>query len=208
MPNHNSRRRQTRGRTRARLGQSETAIFHRALQGRNRETMTITRNLSQSLLIPSSSGGIINTIISMVPSNSFSAWANLSAEYDEVRVLGGRINVFCSVPNVTNTIAVTNTAVVVYDNDDNSTALTGLNNALDYGVKKQFAAVWDNNTVKSLTAMCYPIGSSSSGIPWASTAIPNQYRAQSFKLYSGGLTASTTYWSITVSLVCQFRGPV
>jgi len=183
--------------------------FYRSLNGRNAgRTSVITQNLSYSAIIASNGSGVINNLISLVPGTLYTRWTNLSAEYDECRVLGAKITVLCSVPNVTNTIAVTNTSVVVYDNDDATTMLSGLNNGLDYPLKRVFPAIWDNNRLVTLVAQAYPFGSTSSGVPWATCANPSQFRSSSFKIYGGGLTASTTYWSITVCLVTQFRGTI
>jgi hypothetical protein len=123
--------------------------------------------------------------------------------YDEFRVMGAKIVLFCSQQNsLTVTSALT---IVVYDNDDAGTALTGLNQALDYRVKTTFASVWDNDRRPSLTATSYNIADPGTGTPWFTTNTPNQY-PKSFKFYGNGLAASTQYFDYYVELVVQFRG--
>jgi len=146
--------------------------------------------------------GIMAPIVSFNPSG-FSDWSSLAALYDEFRVLGAKIKFFCQQQN---SITVQSQPVtVVYDNDDATTAITSASGALDYRLKRQFASIWDNSTFPTLQATCYSLADQASGIGWSTTGSPAAY-PHSFKVYSSGLTASTTYISFSTELVVQFRG--
>jgi hypothetical protein len=155
--------------------------------------------------ISSSVANVINTSISLVPSGSAGNWTNLSQIYDEFRVLGARIQFFCSQQN---SITVASALLVcVYDNDDATTVLTSLNQALAYREKIQFASIWDNQSFPKLTAAVNNSGDANTGALWFTCATPGQY-PHSFKLYGNLLSASTQYLQYTCEIVCEFRGPV
>jgi hypothetical protein len=147
----------------------------------------------------STGAGIINAVITLAP-NNYSDWSAFAGLYDEFRTLGFRIKFFCQQQN---SLTVQSQIIVVaYDNDDNSTALTSISQGVDYRINKQFATVWDNQSFPTLTA--YRSMSAADG-NWFSTATPSAY-PNSFKFYSTGLTAATTYLSFTVEIITQFRG--
>jgi hypothetical protein len=146
----------------------------------------------------------LTNIFALNPS-TFSDWSTLSVLYDEFRIVGAQINVYSTTP--LNSGAVVAPIVVVFDNDDYSTALTSLNQALDYRAKKQFNAVWTTGKPVILRTVVYSTGDPTSGAPWATTANPTNFQ-RGFKFYGTGLSTSTVYLYTTVSLVVQFRGPI
>jgi hypothetical protein len=159
----------------------------------------ITRKLTYATNQSSSGAGIINTVITLAP-NSYSDWSAFAGLYDEWRTLGFRIKFFCQQQN--SLTVQSQPVIVVYDNDDNGTALTTLTQGMDYRVNKEFASVWDNQNFPTLTA--YRSLEAADG-NWSTTANPGAY-PNSFKIYSTGLTASTQYLAFTIELVIQFRG--
>jgi hypothetical protein len=146
--------------------------------------------------------GNINTVVNLRP-DFMDGWGGIYPLYDEWRLVGAQIKVFCAQQNSLTVLSVP--TIVVYDNDDGASALTTVTGALDYRVKMQFASIWDNNRFPTLRANCYSAADPNSGRLWATTATPLANPC-SFKFYANGGTPSTQYIQYTVEAVVQFRG--
>jgi hypothetical protein len=182
------------------VGLSFPSVVRSALSRQaGQQNDAVVRRLSSSGTITSTAATLVTTIINLNPS-SFNDWSNFVNLYDEFRILGVRLRLFCSQQN--SLTAASPVCVMVFDNDDTSSVLTGILNALDYRVQTQFAAVWDNQSFPTITA--YRTLTAANG-NWLTTASPSLLPC-SVKFYGAGLTASTAYWSYTVELVCEFRG--
>jgi hypothetical protein len=167
-------------------------------------TQVITRTTNGYATLGSTAGGVIANIFSFRPDN-FSDWASLSALYDEWRLVGCQLDVYCVQANTTPATIAQGTVVLVYDNDDDSTALTGYANALDYSGFRQHALVWNTGMPFTLKALPFSVANPSSGREWATTATPHANPC-SFKFYANNLTANTTYFATTERIVIEFRG--
>jgi hypothetical protein len=205
MPKHKSRRNQRRYDAKyVPLDSTSQPMFQamtdKALSTvRGEQSDVIVRKLTNSGLLASNGAGIIANTLSLNPT-SYSGWSSLAPIYDEFRVVGARIRFFSHQANsATN---ATSTAVVVFDNDDNSTNLTALNDGLDYRVNHMFGAVWDTGLGKQLTAYRTPIAADGN---WLSTGNASALPC-SFKVWCGNLSVSTNYLDWTIELVVQFRG--
>jgi len=181
---------------------ADTRMVRAALSRNARPQSVITRVTTQIGALSSSAGGVINNIVSLNPSSS-SDWSTLAVLYDEWRLIGAEIKLFCNVCNSVTSQA--QPAVMVYDNDDASTALTSVGNGLDYLYKIQFSTIWDNNRYPTLRVVTYSSADSSSGRAWTTTGSPALLPC-SFKMYSSGNSASTNYLTYTLQLVLEFRG--
>lgn len=194
MP-RNSHRRSRRG-----LGTTgaDMAVMHRALNT-NRPAM-LTRVCNEHSQIATSAGGVINTINTLAPS-SFSDWSSLAALYDEWRLLGVKIRIQSLLTYSTG--VAHGDVICVFDNDDNSTALTSYGNGLDY--TNRCIHTTNKPTATTFEATKYSIGDPSTGSSWATTGAPTSNPC-SLKLYADSISASTTYLSLSISIVVQFRG--
>jgi len=166
----------------------------------NNEIITRVGTLQGS--ITTTGGGAYAGVIGFTPS-AYTAWAALSPEYDEWRVIGAEIKIF----SISSSANIGGLVVVVYDNDDASTALTSYVAGVDYRQKVQFPAIWTGGQAKSLRVTCYSVADTSSGRAWATTANAT-LNPCSFKFYATALSATVGYWAYTIQIVMQFRGPV
>jgi len=167
---------------------------------------TITRVCNSAASFTSNGSGVLNGLVNLVPNSSnWTNWNNLYPLYDEFRVIGAKIEILpaTGVINSTSQWMI----VMVYDNDDGSTALVSQPAACDYRVKKIFPTNWVTPNPVTLSVTCWSVnGSPGSGTAWSTcVANPTAY-PRSFKLYGSTLTASTTYFYANVELVLQLRG--
>jgi len=167
---------------------------------------TITRVCNSSASFTSNGSGVMSGLVNLVPNTSnWTNWTNLYPLYDEFRVIGAKIELLpaTSVINGTSQWFI----VLVYDNDDGSTALVSTPAACDYRIKKIFPTTWTTPTPVTLTVTCFSVnGAPGSGTAWTTcTATPTAY-PRSFKIYGSTLTASTTWFYANVELVIQLRG--
>jgi len=206
MPRHNNRRRNNNNNVNNSTSSISTvnrrmmnvALSHSPSVSFN----IITRTVNYGNTASSNGAGIMNFVVSLAP-NNFTDWSNLSVLYDEWRCLGAEIKFFCQQQNSITVQSIN--LVCCYDNDDNSTTLTGVAQGLDYRNNIQFASVWDNQRFPTLRAQAYSTGNATSGTAFVTTATPAA-NPRSFKVYGSGLTASTTYLDYTIRMVLQFRG--
>lgn len=149
----------------------------------------------------SSAGGVLAGILNFDPS-AYTDWAGLAGAYDQFRMIGYRVRFF----PVGSAAFALRPVVAVFDNDDASTALTSISGAADYGKQIVFNSHWHNPQPMVIAGEMYASGNATTGVPWATTAAPTTYPS-SVKFYSSGLTVSTNYFTVLVSLVVQFRAP-
>jgi len=175
-----------------------------ALSSRSGLNDKVVRVLSGSGTVSSSGGGIINNLFSLNPSG-FSDWSTIAALYDEWRMVGVQIQLYSAIP--LNSAALPAPLIMVFDNDDNSTVLTSVNQDLDYTPKIQFNSIWTSGKPVRLRANKLSTGDPSTGTLWVTTATPSASPC-SIKFYGGSLTATTLYLTATFSLVLEFRSAV
>jgi hypothetical protein len=187
---------------------SDVTIFRSSLNSApSGESEVITRILTKEATITSSGGGTI-AVIATWDASTFGDFSTLAPLYDEWRPIGMRVVVQCQQAFAPPATALSRMVVLVFDNDDASTALTSYANALDYHVKKIFPSVWDNSPLVRMSATALSIADSSTGTQWQTTATTAPLGGgKSFKYYSTGLTASTNYLEATYEYVVQFRQP-
>lgn len=138
----------------------------------------------------------------MDPSAVGSDWASYAAIYDEFRVVGIKITL---VPSQQGSVTAINAPVIiVYDNDD-SNVLTSYNAALEYDTHKVLSSIWYQRSGSAYSSMWLrPTSGNNTAILWSDVGTP--VATGSVKFYATGLTASTTYFGITVEHYVEFRG--
>jgi len=157
--------------------------------------------------ISTSAIGTINTVLTMNPSGT-SEWTQLSALYDEFRIVGTRVSL---VPKQQYSVtAMNNLAGVAFDNDDTVT-LTSLTSALEYDTAQSFQTIWqgtvyseENRTALLRFSWARPTAGSNTAIIWCDVASPATSLG-SVKFYAFG-TNSTLYWDYLIELFAEFRG--
>jgi len=157
--------------------------------------------------ISSSAGTIIATVINLNPSGA-SEWTSYSAIYDEFRVLGCRIKLISrqqgSVTNICNIVGI------VFDNDD-STALTSVNAALEYDTAHVLPTILyhrnagENSDPTVAFSWARPTGGKNTAINWIDVAAPTGSNG-SVKFYATGASASTMYFDYSFEWFTEFRG--
>jgi len=152
--------------------------------------------------ITTTMGGAYTGVIGFTPS-AYTGWAAFSTEYDEWRVVGAEIKIF----SISSSSNIGGFVVVVYDNDDATTALSSYVAGMDYRQKIQFPAIWTGGNAKTMRVNCYSVADKSSGRAWATTANATANPC-SFKFYATGLSGTVGYWVYTIQIVMQFRGPI
>ena len=143
---------------------------------------------------------MINASISLDPSTiSNTDFTDMTANYDEFRVLGARLKLVSVAPNST-----TNTngfVAIVFDNDSNS-SLSSFTGAQQYNTCKLIPAIFLG--VQKMT-WYRPTSGSETTIPWIDVNTSSS-SAGGILFYATGLTASTAYLSYCVELLIEFRG--
>jgi len=186
---------------------SDSRIFHTALtRAPSGPSEIITRVLTKEATIQSSGGGTIASIATW-DASTFGDFSTFAPLYDEWRPIGMRVTIQCQQAFAPPATAISRMVVVVFDNDDAATALASYQNALDYRVKIVFASVWDNAKMMRLSSPALSIADPLTGTLWQTTATTAPGSGRSFKYYSTGLTATTSYLEATYEYVVQFRQP-
>jgi hypothetical protein len=163
----------------------------------------VTRKMNFTSGLNSNGSGIINYIVNLTPT-SFTDWSSLAPTYDEFRIIGAEISVLPSIISST-TPQVNQFAVMVYDNDDATSALTSVVQGMDYKVKCLFPIFDISGRMCKLRITVWSTGSAESGVAWQTTAIATV--ARSFKFYCANLANSTSYGQLVCSIIIQLRGP-
>jgi hypothetical protein len=198
--NHQRKRRRNDPSTSSR----DSNIVYRALSHNSVSANSTVRVINEIGQLASTSGGVINNVISLSPSG-FSDWSSLAPLYDEWRLLGCKVIIYSALP--LNSASLPASAVVVFDNDDATTGLSNQNQALDYRVQRQFNTVWTSGVPYTLVAKKMSAADRSTGPLWNTTATPTASPC-SFKFYSSGLSVSTTYLNVIFQLVLEFRSSI
>jgi hypothetical protein len=146
--------------------------------------------------------GVINAQITFNPSGA-AEWTQLSALYDEFRVVGVRMSLIpAQINTVTNAQGI---LVMVFDNDD-ATALTSVNSGLEYDTCHVLQAIWDPTRADACQyRWARPTSGNNTAVVWCDVATPTQ-SVGSVKFYSSVLTVSTLYISYVVEYFIEFRG--
>jgi len=203
MPRANKNRRTQRNnrvqRSNRLISSSDNRVVSAGL--RRSSTSIITRTLMFTGNISSTGGGLIAVVLGLDPS-TFVGWTHAAALYDEFRVVGGRIHI--AARNNSGTLLSSGLAVVVYDNDDDTTALVNLEQGAVYPEHKLFPSILVTPGMISLKYTCYSTGDRSTGAVYATCATPNAH-PHSLKIYATSLTASVSYFQYAIESVVQFR---
>lgn len=156
---------------------------------------TIVAELSNSFTISSNGGG---TFANVIANNLASYLDNTSytALYDEYRSISMQATYYPNLSGGAQASVAYQVAYGVIDND-NSAALTTVSSAVDYASVKPFTLdqkmilTWKMNGTEDASF----INNSGTATVW-------------FKYYCTGLTASTSYGTIVVKTLFQFRGRI
>jgi len=195
----------SRGGPSSQVSKVDHRVFHSAIArtpGGSGEV--VTRVLTKEATIASSGGGTI-TSIGTFDASTFGDFATLAPLWDEWRPIGMKVTVQCAQAFAQPNAVVSRIAVIVFDNDDASTALTSYANAMDYRVKRVFGSIWGNDRLVTMSAEVLSVGDQSAGSLWQTTGTTAV--AKSFKYFSSGLTATQTYFDVVYEYVVQFRQP-
>jgi len=159
---------------------------------KNEDHLT-TLNLHVQTTVSSDAGGTIATVFSNNPSTG-PDWVNLAGSFDKYRVLGFRVK-FLPNNRYSKTTTVTTPVFVVGDRDDLS-ALSSYSAAMNYESVRELSLEdpWSFvlNTINAQQMEFRDCLSSTA----------NEF----IKLYSTGLSVSTTYGIALVTWVVQFQG--
>jgi len=149
-------------------------------------------------------GGVLNSTIGLDPSGC-SEWGSYSGLYDEFRVVAIRVSLLpVQQGSVT---AINNLIGMVFDND-NSSALTSTNQALEYDTAVKLSSVWYANK-PSLPEYSWarPNAGRNTAITWCDVAVPAG-SVGSVKFYGDSLTASLAYIDAIAEYFVEFRGRI
>ncbi len=148
-------------------------------------------------VIASSAGGVLATVFdAAAQAGTANAWAELSAIFEEYRILAFRVHLLPINKYATGT---TNFPMLSVIDRRNSTALSSLGEAASYASAKEHII---GNTITRVARM---EGFDESSWTLTTTTVPaaaNMY----VKLYGSGLAASTNYYQYLNTVVVQFRG--
>lgn len=150
--------------------------------------------------ISSSAGGTISSVLNMNPSG-YTNWASFAALYDEFRIVGLKLTLISK--QAFSVTAANGMGVIVFDNDD-TTALTTINDGLEYDTRMIIPAVWANDRVFVKTFV-RPNSGLSTNVPWIDVGTPASSLG-SLKFLFTALSASTSYLDYSIELAIEFRG--
>lgn len=160
-------------------------------------TQSIPIEMTQTVMITTSAGGVINTVIASALSN-FLSYSSAAALFDEFRML----SCICSyTPSVENAVInlVSYTPCVSVVDRDSATALTSYAGGMDAESAHSFA-------LNKRDVQIYRMNGSGLGeSTFTSSAIQNFIW---IKYYSSSLTGTTNYGQATMRALFQFRGRV
>ncbi len=163
------------------------------------DTTLVRATVHGSGVLSSSAGGVLATAISLDPSVTGSDWADFSSTYDEFRVIGAKISFSSTQPN--NNVNG-NIVAVALDNDSASAPAT-FSAVQQYSTCRYFPALWTGKLCSF--EFWRPIKGAETAIIWDDVANPSGSLG-SIQIYSGSLTASSTYLAYAVELYLEFRG--
>jgi hypothetical protein len=152
----------------------------------------------------STAGGVIDAFITMDPGSiSNTDFADFSVTYDEFRVIGCQLSLFSAGPNST----TNNSGIVGFAFDNDTASVPGsLGVVQQYGTYVPVSAVMVHDQGKPLQLRFWrPTAGPKTDVPWVDIANPSGSLG-SIRLYSSGLSASTTYLYYAIELYMEFRG--
>jgi len=144
--------------------------------------------------------GVVNTVISMDPSAAV-GWGEVSTYYDEFRVMGAKLQIYCLAPN--SVTRISDLVTVVFDNDD-STVINGTSVAYAYADKMLFPSTYLNTRDGMVFSAVRP-STKTSPVPWVDVQQSN-LSLGAFKFYSETLDASVAFFRIYYEYYVEVRG--
>jgi hypothetical protein len=166
----------------------------------------ITRVMTKEATLTANGSGTM-ALIGTWDASTFGEFTNFAPLYDEWRPIGMKVTIQCQQAFAQPATATSRIMVLVFDNDDATTALTSYANALDYRVKKVFPTVWDNAQLVTLGVEALSVADRVAGTSWQTTGNTVPGTGKAFKYYSTGLTNSLNYLEAVYEYVVQFRQP-
>ena len=166
----------------------------------------VRMRLTRSGVISSNGLGVIASVLTTDPSNS-SEWASAAALYDEFRIIGTCVKLVSK--QQYSVTAATDMIVVAYDDDD-VTALTSVNQGLEYSNSHVFNAVFTHNAPTGDNQDCalkytYLRPTSGDPIHWEDVSNPTTLKG-AVKFYGANLTNSINYMVYSQEYFVEFRG--
>lgn len=156
---------------------------------------------SAATKISSNGATVVDARLSMDPSSS-GDWASYASIYDEFRVVGVGYQ-FVSTQQYSVT-TINQPIAVVFDNDD-STALTSYNAAMEYPSCRLTSAVFQSTAECTHVAYTWMRPTSGTPIPWVDVGAPSGSLG-SIKFYGDSLSVGTQYFSGVQVWFVEFRG--
>jgi len=144
--------------------------------------------------------GTLNGTIPMDPSSSV-GWAEISTYYDEFRVVGAKLQIYCLAPN--SVTRVCDLVIATFDNDD-SGALTSTGQAYARADKLIFPSVFLNSKSGIEFSAVRP-ATRSSPTAWVTVNTPSGSTG-AFKFYSETLDVSTMILRVYIEYYIEARG--
>jgi hypothetical protein len=160
------------------------------------ERQTLTKVLGYWVQLSASAGGIVNSIITLLPSNS-PLWSTEWVGWDEYRLLAAQVQFYA-----TNSSGV-QPMVACVDFDDHSTALSSQSGGLNYGSGKVISCVGSQKKNRLTYRMAQAPYST-----FTTTGTSPSQPPGSFKTYSSNNSSSVQTYQAFVSYVVQFRASI
>lgn len=159
----------------------------------------VQQRVSYNGVLSSTAGGVVNQVITFDIS-AYTDYSFLAGLWDEFRLIRGRVSYF-SDQTATSTNA-NGVIIVCYDNDDSSN-LTTLAQAMAYTKSKRFNTLQEGGT-PVVFDFNRPRAGANTAVLWqdtTSTVYPG-----GLKHYSTGLTGVSLYFTFIVDLIIELRG--
>lgn len=144
--------------------------------------------------------GTLNSTIVMDPSSAV-GWAEVSTYYDQFRVIGAKLQMYCLAPNSVTRIC--DLIIVTFDNDDQS-ALTSTGQAYARADKLIFPSVYQNHPNGVVFSAVRP-ATKTSTIDWVTINSPAG-SVGAFKFFSETLDVSTNILRVFIEYYVEVRG--
>jgi len=156
--------------------------------------------LRTATILATTAIGTLNGTIPMDPSSAV-GWNEVSTYYDEFRVVGARLQLYCLAPNSITRVA--DLITVVFDNDDTS-ALTSTGQAYSFADKMIFPSVFLNSRDGMVFSAVRPTNKTSP-IPWVDVQAPASSLG-AFKFFSETLDVTTNILRAYFEYYIEVRG--
>jgi hypothetical protein len=163
----------------------------------------ITRmRLSRYGTLSSKATSILDDVLGFDPSgcNDYAPNASL---FDEFRVRALKVHL---VPYQQGSVTAKNDLVAMVFDNDNSSAITTLAAALDYGTVHTFSSIWYSHTGETKSYYFErPTSGKDTAIAWVDVDNPAA-SIGSVKFFAQSLTASLQYFTFYIEYFVEFRG--